>query len=105
MGLFSSNTSKEQTVNKIRPTVVKTQNVAKELMETAKRNNVHASSLDFDILEVKTYTRVNTEKMESDWEEIGASELHELDDATAILNKNFQIKQVYEIEIYTKKRK
>ena len=102
MGLFSSNTSKEQTVNKIRPTVVKTQNVAKELMETAKRNNVHANSLDFDILEVRTYTRVNTEKMESDWEEIGASELHELDDATAILNKNFQIKQVYEIEIYTK---
>lgn len=102
MGLFSSSATTEQAVKKIRPTVVKTQNVAKELMETAKKNEVNANSLDFDILEVKTYTRVNTEKMESDWEEIGVNELHELDDATAILNKNFQIKQVYEIEIYTK---
>ncbi len=102
MGLFSSNVTKEQGAKKIRPTVIKTQNVAKELMEIAKKNEVNPNSLDFDILEIKTYTRVNKEKMESDWEEIGASELHELDDATAILNKNFQIKQVYEIEVYTK---
>lgn len=102
MGLFSSSATTEQAVKKIRPTVVKTQNVAKELVEIAKKNGVNPNSLDFDILEVKTYTRVNKEKIESDWEEMGVSELHELDDATAILNKNFQIKQVYEIEIYTK---
>ncbi|MDD2652274.1 MAG: FapA family protein [Sulfurimonas sp.] len=102
MGLFSSSATTEQATKKIRPTVVKTQNVAKELMEIAKKNEVNPNSLDFDILEVKTYTRVNKEKMESDWEEIGAGELHELDDATAILNKNFQIKQAYEIEVYTK---
>lgn len=102
MGLFGSNAATQQTPTKIRPTVVKTQNVAKELMDTAKKHGVTAASLDFDILDVKTFARTNKEKMESDWEEIGASELHELDDAADILNKNFQIKQMYEIEIFTK---
>lgn len=102
MALFGSNTKKEQTPTKIRPTVIKTQNVAKELTEIANKNNVALNSLDFEILEIKTFTRVNKEKMESDWEEMSTSELHELDDATAILNKNFQIKQIYEIEVYTK---
>ncbi|WP_294888004.1 flagellar assembly protein A [Sulfurimonas sp. RIFCSPLOWO2_12_36_12] len=102
MGLFSSSAKAEQVLKKIRPTVVKTQNVAKELIDVAKKNDVNISSLDFDILEVQTYTRVNKDKIESDWEEISKSELRELDDATAILNPNFQIKQIYEIEIYSK---
>lgn len=103
MALFGSATSKEQTSKIIRPTVIKTQNVAKELMEIAKKNGVALNTLDFDILEVKTFTRLNQEKMESDWEETNMSELHELDDAAAILNKNYQIKQIYEVEIYTKR--
>ncbi|MDK9694144.1 MAG: FapA family protein [Sulfurimonas sp.] len=102
MGLFSSSANIEQAPVKIRPTVVKTQNVAKELTDMAKKNGVALNSLDFEILEVKTFTRVNKEKIESDWEEIGIGELHELDDAAAILNKNYQIKQTYEIEIFTK---
>ncbi len=102
MALFGSSTKTEQVPKNIRPTVIKTQNVAKELMEVAKKNGVSTNSLDFDILEVQTYTRVNNEKIESDWEEISKSELHQLDDATAILNQKFQIKQVYEIEIYSK---
>ncbi|MDQ1268650.1 MAG: hypothetical protein QG560_1293, partial [Campylobacterota bacterium] len=102
MALFGSSTKTEQVPKNIRPTVIKTQNVAKELMEVAKKNGVSTNSLDFDILEVQTYTRVNNEKIESDWEEISKSELHQLDDATAILNPKFQIKQVYEIEIYSK---
>jgi hypothetical protein len=102
MALFGSSTKTEQVPKNIRPTVIKTQNVAKELMEVAKKNGVSTNSLDFDILEVQTYTRVNNEKIESDWEEISKNELRELDDATAILNPKFQIKQVYEIEIYSK---
>lgn len=102
MALFGSSTKTEKVPKNIRPTVVKTQNIAKELMEVAKKNGVSTNSLDFDILEVQTYTRVNNEKIESDWEETSKSELHQLDDATAILNPKFQIKQVYEIEIYSK---
>jgi hypothetical protein len=102
MGLFGSSDKTEQVVKKIRPTVIKTQNVAKEIIEIAKRNGVSTGSLDFDILEVQTYTRTNTDKMESDWEETSKNELRELDDATEILNQKFEIKQIYEIEIYSK---
>ena len=102
MALFGSSDNKEQSPKKIRPTIVKTENVAKELVDLAKRNGVSTNSLDFDILEVQTYTRVNRDKVEADWEEVSVDEMHQLDDATAILNPNFQIKQVYEVEIYTK---
>lgn len=102
MALFGSKTNKEQTPTKIRPTVVKTQNVAKELTDIANKNGVALSSLDFEILEIKTFIRTNKDKIESDWEEIAINELHELDDAAAILNKNYQIKQTYEVEIFTK---
>lgn len=102
MALFSSNDKTEQLAKKIRPTVVKTQNVAKELMDLAKKNGVSASSLDFDIFEVQTYARLNKDNIESDWEEITPEEMHQLDDVTSILNKNFQLKQIYEVEIYSK---
>ncbi|MEK6659240.1 MAG: flagellar assembly protein A [Campylobacterota bacterium] len=105
MGLFDSNSKKEQVPKKIRPTVVKTQNVSKEIADIAKKNNVNPNTLDFDILEVLTYTRVNKDRSEPDWEEVSAAEVHQLDDATAILNQNFQIKQMYEVEIYTKENK
>jgi hypothetical protein len=102
MGLFGSSKETEPVSKSIRPTVIKTQNVAKELMDIAKSNKVNVNSLDFDILEVQTYIRVNKPTVEGDWEEIDEGELQHLDDATSILNPNFQIKQVYEIEIYTK---
>jgi len=105
MGLFDSNAKKEQVPKKIRPTVVKTQNVSKEIADIAKKNNVNPNTLDFDILEISTYTRINRDKVESEWEEASAVEVHQLDDATAILNQNFQIKQMYEVEIYTKESK
>lgn len=102
MGLFDSDEKKEQEPKTIRPVVVKTQNVAKEIIELAKKNGVNPSSLDFDILEVQTYTRVKKEKDEGEWEEATPALLRQLDDVTAILNKNFEIKQIYEIEIYSK---
>lgn len=37
MGLFGSSSNTEEIVKTIRPTVVKTQNVAKELIEIAKK--------------------------------------------------------------------
>lgn len=102
MGLFDSDKKKEQQSKIIRPIVVKTQNVAKEISEMAKKNGVNPSSLDFDILEVVTYTRVKKENTDVEWEEVTSALLHKLDDVSAILNKNFEIKQIYEIEIYSK---
>lgn len=102
MAIFHSGDTAEEILKKIRPTVVKTQNVAKEILEIAKKNKVSASSLDFEILNVETFTRTNKESVESEWEEVSKNELHDLDDAASILNKYFQIKQVYEVEIYSK---
>ena len=103
MALFGS-TKKASTKSKsIRPIVLRTQNVAKELMNLAKSNKVELSTLDFNVLEIDTYTRVTKNNAEVEWEEVDKDRLHEIDDATAILNPYFEIKQMYEIEVFTKK--
>ena len=102
MGLFSSDKKIEKSPNKIRPTVLRTQNVSKEIAEIARKNSVNPNTLDFDVLEIQTYTRVNKDKATADWEEISVEEMHKLDDASMLLNENFQIKQEYEVEIFTK---
>ncbi|NOR58870.1 MAG: DUF342 domain-containing protein [Sulfurimonas sp.] len=71
-------------------------------MAIAKSNEVSVNTIDFNILEVQTFTRVNKGGKEVDWEEAAQEELSELEDKGAILDKNFQIKQMYEIEIFSK---
>ncbi|MCW8837237.1 MAG: FapA family protein [Thiovulaceae bacterium] len=102
MAFFGSSDKEKNTTKKIRTTVLKTPNVAKELVSLAESNGVNVNSLDFNILDMQTFTRMNDGKKESEWEEISNDELYELDDASALMNKKFQIKQVYEIEIFTK---
>jgi len=102
MGLFSSSKKEDNTLRKIRTTVVKTSNVAKELMSIAESNGVNMNTLDFNILDLQTFTRMSDGKQEVDWEEVSNDELYELDDLSALLNEQFEIKQVYEIEIFTK---
>ncbi|MDA7816632.1 FapA family protein [Sulfurimonas sp.] len=102
MALFGSD-NKTVAAAKIRPTIVRTQNVAKELVNIAKSNKVNAVSLDFNILEVETYHRAcELEKDDVEWEDISTQQMRELDDATSILNPLFQLKQVYEIEVFSK---
>ena len=102
MALFGSKKKETLKSKKIRPTVIRVQNVAKELLSLAKSYEVKVDSIDFNILEVQTYTRMNDDKKETEWEEIAQDEIYELDDATALLNPNFQIKQMYEIEFFSK---
>ena len=104
MALFGSS-KKETTVTtkKIRPTVLRVQNVAKELLALAKSYEIKVDAIDFNILEVQTYTRMNDGTKETEWEEIAQDEIYELDDATALLNPHFQIKQMYEVEFFSKK--
>jgi uncharacterized protein (DUF342 family) len=103
MALFGSSKKETPTLKKVRPTVVRTQNVAKELLAIAKSHDISVNSLDFNILEIQTYTRINDNTKETEWEEISHDELYELDNDTTLLNPNFQIKQMYEIEIFSKK--
>lgn len=102
MSLFGSSKKTEQISKKIRPTVIRTQNIARDLMALAKSHDVAPETIDFNILDVQTYTRTNQDTREADWEEIVPDELYELDEATAFLNPNFQIKQMYEVEFVSK---
>ncbi len=106
MALFGSNKKNmKKTITKIRPIVVRTRNVAKELISIAKSNNVSANTIDFNILEVQTYSRINEGSKEIEWKEVSTEELLGLEDMGVVLNKNFEIKQMYEIEIFSKSEK
>ncbi len=105
MALFGSKEKATAVVKKIRPTVKRVQNVAKELLSLAKLHEVKVNTIDFNILEVQTYTRMYDGQKEIEWEEISKNEIHELDDTTALLNSHFQIKQMYELEFFTKSKK
>ncbi|WP_324170631.1 flagellar assembly protein A [Sulfurimonas sp.] len=102
MALFGSGKESKKSSKKIRPTIVRTQNVAKELIDVAKFYKVNVNKIDFNILEVQTYTRMSNESAEVDWDEISSEDLTELEDKGSFLNKDFQIKQMYEIEIFSK---
>ena len=102
MGLFGSDKKNKSSLKKVRPTVVRTQNVAKELQTIAKSYDIKPEALEFNIFEVQTYTRMNDGTKETEWEEISEEEISQLDDETALLNPHFQIKQTYEVEIFSK---
>jgi len=101
MALFGSKETKLHSSQHVRPTVVRTRNVARELQNIARSYEIKVDSLDFNILEVQTYTRINDGSKETEWELVNEHSLYELDEDTALLNPNFQIKQTYEIEIFT----
>lgn len=105
MALFGSGDDANSSQKEIRSTVVKTQNVAKEILAIAQSNEVSVDSLDFNIFDIQSFTRIKDEKNEVDWTEVVNDELYELDDTSALLNALFEIKQVYEIEVYSKKTK
>ncbi len=102
MALFGSD-KKTKTARKVRPTVIRTQNVAKEIFNISKSYEIKPELLDFNILDIQTYIRIKNEKEENEWEEVTQEELHELDDEKTYLNPDFQIKQTYEVEVFSKR--
>lgn len=106
MALFGSSKSDKinTSVKKVRPVVVRTQNVASEIFKVAKSYEIKPEELDFNLFDVQTYTRVMLDEHSAnvDWSEISPDRLHDLDEETQLLNPNFQIKQVYEVEIFLK---
>lgn len=102
MAIFSSKKETDTKQKSIRPTVIRTENVAKELLHTASSNHVNVSTLDFNILEMETSVRDKTSK-DTAFKEISEKDLRELKNSSSLLDPNFEIKQSYEIEIFTKK--
>ena len=102
MALFGRKKAKTTSLKRFRPIVVHTQNVAKELLSIARSHEMKVDDLDFTILDTQSYTRMAKEGEEIEWEEISVDAIYDLDEATAILNPLFQLKQEYEIEIFGK---
>ena len=78
--------------------VVRTHNIAKELVSTAGNYGIKASSLDFNLLAVQTFLTDKESKNEA--QEILADEIDGLNDESVLSNPNIEITQAYEIEIF-----
>jgi len=106
MALFGLKKSekKNTSVKKVKPVVVRTQNVASEIFKVAQSHGMKPEEFDFNFFDVQTYTRLISDDRSAnvDWSEISPDQLNDLDKETQLLNPNFQIKQVYEIEIFLK---
>lgn len=102
MAFFSTKKKPDnEKVKSIRPVVVRTENVAKEIMNIAAGNDVATASLDFNILDIKTLTRMGAEAKENEWEELSSDEVAHFLDDNMMLNPIFEIKQTYEIEVFS----
>ena len=88
----------EDAVQTIRPVVIRTENVAKELMNVAQSNGISPAMLDFNLLEVQTMKRMG----EEEWEELSSDEVSRLGHDNLLLDPGLDIKQVYEIEVFSK---
>jgi len=86
----------------IPPIIVRTSNIAKELMQAASNYKVSVHSLDFRLLDVQTVSLLAGENNSdsSEWAELSQSDIRDISDEQ-YLNPRFELKQVYEIEIFS----
>ncbi len=99
MALFGSkkaNVATDKSV--IQSQIFQTENVARELLNTALRYDISVFQLDFYLLKTKTFTRIKNGNGSDIWEENGDNEVL-VRDESLFLNPNFEIKQSYEIEV------
>lgn len=101
MGLFTKEDDKGATAAvSITPIIVRTSNVAKELLQVSMTYKVPVHSLDFHLLGTQTLTKAVVEGSPDDWVELTSDEVRDLKEEH-FLNPKFEIKQVHEIEIYS----
>ncbi len=86
----------------IPPFIVRTGNVAKELMQAAINHKVSVHSLDFRILEVQTLSLMIAENQSDadEWAELSDTDISAITD-DLYLNPKFELKQLYEVEIFS----
>ncbi len=84
----------EAKIDEFKPFVVRTDNIAKELVATATNHKLKASDLDFNLLEVQTFI-----KREDTEEEISYDDFDTLNDEALLADPTVGIRQSYEVEI------
>ena len=102
MALFGSKKSETQEQTEIRPMILTTSNVTQELNNIADSNKVAVSSLDFRILAIETLARKDDDKDEH-FVQISFEDLKKLSKSPLLLQPYYQLKQSYEIEVFTKR--
>ena len=108
MGLFDVfKGSKKSDANKRKESsftsfIIQTDNVSQELHNAAIKYSISTAMLDFILLNYSTLVKV--EQNSSDWTEIGLDEWSNYNKPETVLNPNFSVKQVYEIEIVKHKK-
>lgn len=100
MSLFSNDDTTEIPSTKINPLVIRTNNVAKELVQTAAAYKIPVHTLDFSVLSVQTFSKLSVDGDDVDWIELTSDEMKDLTE-DLYLNSHFELKQVYEIEIHS----
>lgn len=100
MGLFTKEVEHDEAIGHIKPFVVRTSNVAKELLQASANYKIPVQSLDFQLLDTQTFNKTAIEGTAVDWVELSSDEVKELNEEH-FLNPKFEFKQVHEIEIFS----
>lgn len=99
MGLFTKENESAPSVSQMKPIIVRTGNVAKELLQVASNAKIPVQSLDFKLLDTQTFSRINGDGALEDWIELTSDEVKDITE-DHFLNPKFELKQTYEIEIF-----
>jgi hypothetical protein len=98
MALFRSKAAATEEEKVVKPKVMQTENVAKELMIVAAAQQIDITKLDFNVLEMHTFSRNSKNTTQSSWKEYEEEHVN-FPDKNVLTEKDFEIKQSYEIEV------
>ncbi len=76
--------------------IVKCDNVTEELKSISAKKDVALGDLDFDILDYRTFVKLDSASALEEW---GSEKLQELDKEGILLNRDLEIRQRYEIRV------
>lgn len=99
MGLLTNEGEPKAETAQMKPIVVRTANVAKELLQVASNHKIPVHSLDFRLHDIQTFGKRGDENQQ-EWTELSKEEIEGLDEQL-MLNPGFELRQSYEIEIFT----
>lgn len=83
----------------IKPFVVRTENIARDIISASKNNHVPTAKIDFNILHVQTLMRNENEGTDADYNDVLEEDYEKLKNKNLLLSPSIDIKQIYEIEI------
>lgn len=90
--------AKEKQTAIFTPLVIRTDNIAKDILSLARSNEIDPSLIDFNILSVQTLVRDKSDE-NNEFRELDKDEYDVLNEKGFLLNPAIAIKQMYEVEL------